>query len=76
MVEDACMQGSRLCHGYLQLESPGAAHIKSTVIRQHARSEYALTEACVGGDLARHDVNVEQVPRQHIYHNDFHGVSE
>jgi hypothetical protein len=56
------LQGSSLRHGYVQLESLGTAHIKSTVIRQHARSQYALTEACIGGDLARHDVDVQQVP--------------
>jgi len=30
-------------------------------VRQAARSSYTLTEACLGAQLARHDVNVEQV---------------
>lgn len=61
VFEAELQEDASLRHSYLQLESPGAAHIKSTVIRQHARSHYELTEACVGGDLARHDVNVDQV---------------
>lgn len=61
VLEADLQEGSSLRHGYVQLESLGTAHIKSTVIRQHARSQYALTEACIGGDLARHDVDVQQV---------------
>lgn len=55
-------EGAALQHGYVQLEAArGAAHTKSTLVRQAARSSYTLTEACLGGQLARHDVNVEQV---------------
>lgn len=56
-------EGAALRHGYIQLEAPvGAAHTKSTFVQQAARSSYTLTEACLGAQLARHDVNVQQVP--------------
>jgi hypothetical protein len=56
-------EGAALRHGYVQLEAArGAAHTKSTFVQQSARSSYALTEACLGAQLARHDVIVEQVP--------------
>jgi Fe-S cluster assembly protein SufD len=55
-------EGAALQHGYVQLEAArGAAHTKSTLVQQAERSSYTLTEACLGGQLARHDVNVEQV---------------
>lgn len=54
--------GAALRHGYVQLEAArGAAHTKSTLVQQAAHSSYTLTEACLGAQLARHDVNVEQV---------------
>ncbi len=55
------LQGARLRHGYVQLEAGGAAHVKGTFVRQGARSRYHLTEACLGAQLARHDVHVTQV---------------
>jgi SUF system FeS cluster assembly, SufBD len=55
-------EGAALRHGYVQLEAArGAAHTKSTFVRQAARSGYTLTEACLGAQLARHDVHIEQV---------------
>lgn len=54
-------EGAALRHAYLQLEAAGgAAHTKATFVAQAARSSYTLTEACLGGQLARHDVNVQQ----------------
>jgi len=55
LAEDASLK-----HGYVQMEAGGAAHVKGTFVRQAARSRYELTEACLGGDLARHDVGVTQ----------------
>lgn len=57
-------EGASLRHGYLQLEeAAGAAHTKSTFVQQAERSSYTLTEACLGAQLARHDVDVQQVRR-------------
>lgn len=38
-----------------------AAHLKTTVVRQAARSAYREVEVNVGARLARHDVRVEQL---------------
>ena len=54
------VQEAELKHGYVQLEAAGAAHVKGTFVRQAPRSRYELTEACLGADLARHDVAISQ----------------
>ena len=48
---------------YVQLENAGAWHMKNTLVRQGPRSLYELTEASLGGSIARHDINIEQVHR-------------
>lgn len=52
---------SQLKHSYVQLEGPGAAHVKATLVNQGTGSSYSLTEASVGGTLTRHDISVEQL---------------
>lgn len=52
--------GASLRHSYVELEAAGAAHFKSTLVSQGKGSEYALSEARVGGALTRHDVGVDQ----------------
>lgn len=61
VLEVTLEEGAALRHGYLQLEAAvGAAHTKSTFVQQAERSSYTLTEACLGAQLARHDVDVQQ----------------
>ncbi len=36
--------------------------MKGTLVRQAAESSYKLTEARLGGQLTRQDINIEQVP--------------
>ena len=46
---------------YLELEGSDASHVKTTLVRQGARSRYVLTEAALGAALSRHDLGIEQV---------------
>ena len=46
---------------YVQLEQDQGWHMKGTLVRQAQGSTYSLTEAAVGGGIARHDVSVAQV---------------
>ena len=52
---------SNLACRYLELEASGASHVKTTLVRQGARSHYVLTEAALGAELSRHDLGIEQV---------------
>ncbi len=49
-----------LHHGYVQLESSDAFHMRSTLVAQASESSYTLTEAALGGILARHDLVIQQ----------------
>ena len=53
--------GAMLKHSYVDLEAPGAAHFKATLVNQGKESQYSMTEARVGGALTRHDVGVDQL---------------
>jgi len=46
---------------YLELDGNNASHVKTTLVRQGARSRYSLTEAALGAALSRHDLGIEQV---------------
>ena len=54
---------------YLELEGSDASHMKTTLVRQGARSRYVLTEAALGGALSRHDLGIEQVMTVVLGHN-------
>lgn len=54
-------EGASLRHGYVQLEAPGAVHVKASLVRQAKSSSYIMTEASLGGALSRHDVGIMQV---------------
>jgi Fe-S cluster assembly protein SufD len=53
--------GAALKHSYVQLEAATVAHMKATLVNQGKASSYTLTEACVGGALARHDLSIQQL---------------
>lgn len=53
--------GAVLKHSYVELEAPGASHMKSTFVNQGKESGYTLTEARQGGRLTRHDLSIEQL---------------
>ena len=58
--------GASLKHRYVEMESDKSYHIKSTLVAQGSDSSYELVEARLGGDLSRHDINVEQLgPKTH-----------
>ena len=46
---------------YVQLEADSAWHMKGTLVSQGEGSSYSLTETCIGGSIARHDVSIAQV---------------
>ena len=50
-----------LKHSYIELESEGAEHFKTTLVNQGQESQYSLTEARVGGSLTRHDLGLDQL---------------
>lgn len=44
-----------------QREAAGSFHFKGTLVHQAERSRYSVTEASVGGAIARHDLTIMQV---------------
>ena len=54
-------EDAELVHHYTQLDGPAACHMKTTLIRQAARSKYSLVECSVGARLSRHDLGIDQV---------------
>eukprot|EP00667_Euglena_gracilis_P005986 EG_transcript_6034 len=61
VLEVKLAEGAELSHTVLQQHGEAAAHLKTTVVRQAARSAYREVEVNVGARLARHDVRVEQL---------------
>eukprot|EP01024_Parvocaulis_polyphysoides_P029476 TRINITY_DN26596_c0_g2_i5.p1 TRINITY_DN26596_c0_g2~~TRINITY_DN26596_c0_g2_i5.p1 ORF type:complete len:487 (-),score=83.24 TRINITY_DN26596_c0_g2_i5:264-1724(-) len=47
-------------HGIIQMISENSACTKSTLVEQSKNSSYSVLEACVGGKLVRHDLNILQ----------------
>ncbi|XP_078427420.1 non-intrinsic ABC protein 6 [Wolffia australiana] len=60
VVEISLAEGARLSHSYLQQQSPNAAHIKWTLVKQGSGSAYEMAEVSTGGRLSRHNLHVEQ----------------
>lgn len=58
-------EGSELVHQYAQLDGPAAFHMKTTLVKQSAKSKYSLVEANIGGKLSRHDLVIDQVCVSH-----------
>lgn len=52
---------AHVTHAYVQREAGGSFHMKATLVSQDQRSSYRVTEASVGGALARHDLSILQV---------------
>ncbi|CAI8589057.1 unnamed protein product [Vicia faba] len=54
-------EGGKVRHSYIQTQSPLAAHIKWTSVRQESSSTYELTEVSTGGKLGRHNLHIKQL---------------
>ncbi len=53
-------EGATLHHAVVQDHAVEALHVKTTAVRQAARSNYHEVEVNLGGSLGRHDVRVAQ----------------
>ncbi len=54
-------ENAELFHHYVQLDGPSGYHMKTTLVRQSTKSNYHLVESTIGGQLSRHDLDIEQV---------------
>ncbi|XP_048131744.1 protein ABCI7, chloroplastic isoform X2 [Rhodamnia argentea] len=61
VLEVVVGEGGKVRHSYVQNQSPCAAHIKWTSVRQDAESSYQLVEVSSGGKLSRHNLHVQQL---------------
>lgn len=61
VLEVVIGEGGKVRHSYVQNQSPCAAHIKWTSVRQEAESNYQLVEVSSGGKLSRHNLHVQQL---------------
>ncbi|KAH9314052.1 hypothetical protein KI387_022679, partial [Taxus chinensis] len=52
---------AKLCHSFVQLQKPGAVHIKWTFVQQGSSSSYKLVETSTGGRLSRHNLHIQQL---------------
>eukprot|EP00252_Welwitschia_mirabilis_P003094 TRINITY_DN13171_c0_g1_i1.p1 TRINITY_DN13171_c0_g1~~TRINITY_DN13171_c0_g1_i1.p1 ORF type:complete len:484 (+),score=46.14 TRINITY_DN13171_c0_g1_i1:142-1593(+) len=52
---------AKLSHSFIQVQNPGAVHIKWTFVQQAGSSDYNLVETSSGGRLNRHNVQIEQL---------------
>ena len=54
-------ENAELFHHYVQLDGPSGYHMKTTLVHQSSKSSYHLVESTIGGQLSRHDLDIEQV---------------
>ncbi|GLJ13663.1 hypothetical protein SUGI_0217770 [Cryptomeria japonica] len=52
---------AKLFHSFVQLQKPGAVHIKWTFVQQGTSSSYNLVETSTGGRLNRHNLQIQQL---------------